>query len=129
MSIKRIEKFSGIHNLTKENFFNKLSEQFPLAMEQFSRWLQNYKSETRWGKTFGSRNDEQVIIMPEFYEIPFEMQMGILIAFFRETAEDSNYPNVLNYLPINEFINNFELYVIRGFHRLEISFITKPNFE
>lgn len=111
---------SGTFNLGKKNFFNDLTEFYPQAMEWFTLWIDDYKRETNWDRNFGciqERGEES--ISPCFYELPFEMQMGMIICFFRDMAEDKSYPHLLNYIAVNDLVDNFEIYVTRGFGRLE----------
>jgi hypothetical protein len=120
ISTTQNETFSGLYNLTPSNLFNKLSRQYPKAVNCFFNWLDEYKAKTNWNKQSGFLKDSQQLTpFPNFYDIPFEMQMGIIVHFFRDITEEDIYPNLLNYLPINELIDYFEKYITIAFHRLE----------
>jgi len=62
-----------MQNLNKENFFNEMASLCPLAMEYFSRWINEYKIEVKWNEVFGSK--------VKFHHLPFEMQNGIIARF------------------------------------------------
>jgi hypothetical protein len=66
-----------IENLTKENFFNELHDQYPEAVEHFCKWIDEYKREVNWDTLFGG----DLVRAPKFHEIPFEMQNGIIARF------------------------------------------------
>jgi len=61
-----------MEQLTKENFFNQLYQDYPNAMKEFCDWIDQYKLKVNWTK-----------FIPEakFHDIPYEMQMGIWFGF------------------------------------------------
>ena len=86
-------------SLTKENFFDELKANYPTAWLAFDLWIDEYKKAVDWDSLF---NDESLISVetqiskdsrrdvfgyskaPKFHEIPFEMQIGILLKFVTE---------------------------------------------
>jgi hypothetical protein len=62
-----------MENLSKENFWNELSEKYPQAVELFNNWIDKYQKEVGWGDLFPNG--------VKFHDLPFEMQNGILARF------------------------------------------------
>lgn len=62
-----------MQNLTKENFWLELNENFPDAMKMFRKWIDEYKAKVGWGDLFPNG--------VKFHDLPFEMQNGILARF------------------------------------------------
>lgn len=62
-------------NLNKENFWNSMKSNYPTAMAHFSEWIDAYKDSIKWKTMF---------FKSKFHDIPFEMQLGILIQYFFE---------------------------------------------
>lgn len=62
-----------MESLTRENFWNNIAEKYPDAMENFSEFLQVYKLSINWDSLFGDGLD--------FYQLPYEMQTGIIDKF------------------------------------------------
>ncbi len=78
-----------MENLTKENFFNELQEQYPVGMKVFCDWIDKYKADNDWDSLFRnnyvSRNLKLFI---KYHHLPFAMQIGIWIEFI------SSWPTV-----------------------------------
>jgi len=80
--------------LTKENFFNEMNEIFPNAMRLFGKWIDEYKKKVEWDQLFQNkalRNPQQSITYPtaiKFHNIPYDMQVGIWIAFADTTLNE-----------------------------------------
>lgn len=70
-------------NLNKENFFNLCQQCCPLAMGAFCKWIDAYKIGVDWKELFAER--------VKFHDIPFEMQVGILVSFFHEVDPEWFY--------------------------------------
>lgn len=62
-------------NLNKENFWNRVYADYPMATQAFCDWIDAYKQETGW--TAKAPNIK-------FHDLPIEMQVGILQRFFTE---------------------------------------------
>lgn len=108
--------------LTKENFWNEVSEKYPKATAHFKRWIDQYKGLNDWEKLFnqncrygtGSPYPDKY---PKYHDLPTFMQFGIFIQYAAETmglkALTANNPRKTiayhlkkletNY---NDFINN-----------------------
>lgn len=72
--------------LTPDNFFNQATQEWPLAMERFQAWIDQYQKLVRWPRLFINRQKcRGVQCKPDFikfHELPLEMQVGILFTFF-----------------------------------------------
>lgn len=74
-----------MESLDKE-FFNEIEAKCPFAIDVFKKWVIEYAKSEIWGKLFRDGI--------EFYDIPYEMQMGIMNKFFIETyAGKAEYRN------------------------------------
>lgn len=60
-------------NLNYQNFWPEAKEQWPLAVESFCKWIDEYKQSVNWRMLF----QEHI----KFHHIPLEMQLGVLIEF------------------------------------------------
>lgn len=79
-----------MQGLTKENFFNEMSNKYPLAHHLFLAWIDEFKLSIEYKKLF---NDESLKYVagpplnyekfeaPKFHHLPFEFQFGILCKF------------------------------------------------
>lgn len=83
-------------NLNKENFFNRMEELYPEAMADFKEWIDAYKLKVDWDDIFNGNqiaNEDtgerfkEIDMVPKFHDIPFEMQLGIIIAYASERVE------------------------------------------
>lgn len=74
-------------NITKENFFNAQREHFPLAVEHFCTWIDKYKELVEWNIIFNDEADYTGTPgnAPKFHDIPYEMQLGIILRYIMET--------------------------------------------
>lgn len=66
-----------MENLNKENFWDEMELKFPGAMNVFKQWIDGYKEEVKWDELFG----EDLLEPVKFHDLPFDMQVGILIRF------------------------------------------------
>lgn len=78
-----------MENLNKENTWAELKIQFPKEIKDFFDWIDEYKIAIDWKALFNSASEWQDMHgknapAPKFHDIPFEMQMGIIIAYFSE---------------------------------------------
>jgi hypothetical protein len=62
-----------IQNLTKENFWNRMMEQYPNATKKFCDWIDEYKVSVNWAILFGAKI--------KFHDLPYEMQVGIWFSY------------------------------------------------
>lgn len=71
-------------NLGKENFWDEMENKFPMAVDVFKKWIDQYKKRVNWGILFSDGI--------KFHDIPYELQMGIMNRFFIETyAGEAEY--------------------------------------
>jgi len=76
-------------NLNKENFFNILYERYPLAMQEFCDWIDQYKIDCNWSEIFGDKI--------KYHHLPIAMQIGIWVEFIfsfdgdKDVSEDITY--------------------------------------
>ncbi len=103
-----------MENLTKENFFNELMEKYPAAMANFCKWIDEYKKRVDWHGLFNwnyhagekEPDGKDKYRYPKFHEIPYEMQIGIILKWMQEaTEQDESMLDVRN-----DFIEMMELY-------------------
>ena len=66
-----------MENLNKENFWDEMELKFPGAMNVFKQWIDEYKQEVKWDELFG----EDLLEPVKFPDLPFDMQVGVLIRF------------------------------------------------
>lgn len=76
-------------SLTKENFWNKMMEDFPKATKSFCKWIDEYKKNVGWNGLFNSNSDYQDANgknakAPKFHDLPYAMQHGIWIFFCQD---------------------------------------------
>jgi len=84
-------------NLNKENFFNELTEKYPIAMKKFCDWIDEYKKSVNWNHLFG--NDvRHISLHVKFHDLPYDMQSGIIIRFACEHFKDTDNA----YIGVNE---------------------------
>lgn len=65
-----------VHNLTKENFFDDLRTKCPLAVEDFCKWIDNYKVLVGWDKIFQCNAGTGQVL--KLHELPLELQTGVI---------------------------------------------------
>ena len=75
-----------MEGLTKENFFNLMSDNYPFGMRLFTEWIDEQKKILDWNKIFNSDSEWQDCIgknapAPKFHDLPFELQFGMLSMF------------------------------------------------
>lgn len=64
-------------------------------MKLFCIWIDFYKSSVDWDDLFGDSWKD--VSTPKFHDIPFEMQFGIILAFFAEKINvNIRFQNVLD---------------------------------
>lgn len=82
-----------LENLTKENFWNEMTELYPVAMKKFYEWIDKYKEENNWKKMFGEhvlyeKEDfpytPTMSSIPKYHELPLAFQYGIFVQFIGE---------------------------------------------
>jgi hypothetical protein len=66
-----------MENLGNENFWDEMQKKYPMAVDVFKKWIAKYTDDPEWRSLFKSG------IL--FYDLPYEMQMGVMNRFFIET--------------------------------------------
>jgi len=67
----------NLSNLNKESFWDEMDIVYPYAVDEFRKWIDQYKEAINWNKFFKSEI--------KFHDIPYELQMGIMNRFFIES--------------------------------------------
>jgi hypothetical protein len=78
-----------MENLGTESFWKEMEERFPMAVDVFKNWISKYSNTKLWRTLF--KDDVS------FYDLPYDMQMGMMNRFFIET-----------YAGKEEYLNNVE---------------------
>lgn len=78
-----------MQNLNKSNYFDKLKEKYPKAVELFCSWVDTYKTSVHWNTLFNAdgrfiHKDEDKPVAPKFHDLPYELQYGIILRFFAQ---------------------------------------------
>lgn len=63
-------------NLSKMNFWDDCKRLYPKATADFCDWIDNYKKKVNWDFLFKGE-------LIKFHDIPFEMQIGIIMRYFQ----------------------------------------------
>lgn len=91
-------------NLSLDNTWNRMKELYPLAMEAFLKWIDEYKVQVDWNWLFGfscssSSGCGGHTEIPKFHDLPLEMQAGIIakwLSIVKQNNEGANFnPNWL----------------------------------
>jgi hypothetical protein len=74
-----------MENLNKENFWNALKLKYPEAVDNFCKWIDEYKKreDIDWYYLFGNDKRDSMEHI-KFHDIPLEMQIGILLLYVKE---------------------------------------------
>lgn len=89
-------KSDMISILTKEEFWDKITEKAPKQAGKFYDWINEYKQRNQWQKLFNGghmllqsspeyKNWNTHTSAPKFHELPVGMQIGIFIQYLQET--------------------------------------------
>lgn len=86
-----------MEGLTKENFWNEMVEKYPLAMEKFSSWIDQYKKDNNWKALFTNHDcecpsdyDSTIDLSPKVHNLPLAFQVGIFNQFCAEQEMDKS---------------------------------------
>lgn len=66
-----------MENLGTESFWQEMEQRFPMAVDVFKKWVNKYTDTELWRNLFRDRI--------YFYDLPYDMQMGMMNRFFVET--------------------------------------------
>lgn len=138
-------EFNGLKNLSKGNFWNKIETDFPLAMKAFHLWIDEYKQAVDWEILFNAGWHKGVSTSfdshghplshvtkhqtPKFHNLPYEMQIGILIRFFDDTTKLSHFDGVNGFVYTDRLLNEPIPYLTESFEEIErvINFLNKTT--
>ncbi len=85
-------------NINRENFLDGIKDKYPSAFDHFNKWLGLYKNEVEWIKLFNHGSPRYARMgwhNPDFHDLPFEMQAGIIARYLSEVqGEKEKYENV-----------------------------------
>jgi hypothetical protein len=79
--------------LSKENFWDELTEKYQLQMLEFTAWIDGYKERTNWNvlfNNFGHRLSGTDEI--KYHDLPFAMQLGIFIEYQMDAEKGIVFP-------------------------------------
>ena len=76
-----------MESLTKENFWNALTEKYPEEMQKFGEWIDEYKERVDWDNLFNGLKGP-FTSSPKYHELPTAVQFGI---FYQFTVENEEY--------------------------------------
>ena len=96
-------------NLTKENFWNRMKEQYPLSMESFCKFIDEYKKTVGWNGLFNEleiASQSFKTFAPKFHDVPYHFQLGVWIAFMESRGGCHMEVDMLNY-DLKEDIEGF----------------------
>lgn len=97
--------------LTNENFFRRMKELYPVSMNRFCDWIDEYKMATGWKGTIETdyRNAFCMYMDPaiKYHDLPNAMQLGIFIAFIRAEDRGQDYTVDLFAFNIQDFIEDY----------------------
>lgn len=88
-----------METLTKENFWNQMDEEYPVAMKKFKDWVNQYKEENNWIGLFNEQrhNDSNIdAVAPKFHDLPTGMQIGIFNEWWVSQYESLTEKDLLN---------------------------------
>ena len=88
-------------SLTKENFWNAMQSKYPVAMDRFCKWIDEYKNRVHW---YDLVNANFKCDAPKYHELPLAVQIGIFLQFVSEVNElaghnDSTMVNLVESIP------------------------------
>lgn len=75
-----MEEDDKVLGLTKENYFDEVTKKFPIAMNKFHGFIDQFKEIAEWEELFKYGI--------KFHNIPFLLQRGILLEFFNYQGID-----------------------------------------
>ena len=93
-------------NLNKENFFDALQQKHPAGMAIFCNWIDGYKAGVNWHAI--------VKEWVKFHDLPYPMQAGIMIEFFKQRHPDGKAPQTTDIEAVKEFFKYTIIYVLEG---------------
>lgn len=115
-----------MNNLSKENFFNERQRLYPKAMKLFCDYIDEYKKLVDWRSLFTTHDCDcpcdytDFDISPKFHDVPFELQVGVIMAFVEGLTPESHNQYGAAYLLQDGFnVAGIKLNLTRIFARIE----------
>lgn len=101
-------------SLTKENFWDGMNEKYPMAMQKFCTWIDEYKKRVEWDMMFRERHgrdadDNVKFEKPKYHDLPLAMQIGIF----------GQFSNELGGLPYDELLKGSKRLIEADFKQIE----------
>lgn len=80
-------------SLTKENFWNRMMETYPVSCNNFCNWIDTYKVAVNWLELFndGKAWAGGVTHAPKFHDLPHAFQFGIWYAYAAQLENEEWY--------------------------------------
>ena len=77
-------------NLDKETFWNEIMDKYPIGMERFCNWIDQYKLRVDWNSMFAANENTDQLHSSKYkyHDLPLAMQVGIFIQYALETADE-----------------------------------------
>jgi len=99
-----------------KKYWDAVKETCPDAFLIFSRWIDEYKESVGWNFLFSSyKEGKETKSLIKFHDLPYEMQIGVLLRFFMETAHpDDNWflPHLTEDSTMNDLGDPFDYFVV-----------------
>jgi CTP-dependent riboflavin kinase len=110
-----------METLTKEEFWDEMSQNYPKAMKHFNEWIDRYKEENNWKDIFNEdaevgKDDYMAGTLfeaPKYHDLPIAMQFGIFLEYLSDLGKGKYFPTSVVY------IDNFRRTVGYFIERLE----------
>lgn len=97
---------------SSRSFFDTHLEVYPVATRLFLGWIENYKSHINW----------DALIKVDLFELPTEMQMGIIISII-DGKGGYVWPSSVDEENVFEFLSSYLLYIEQKIDSLETGYI------
>jgi len=106
-----------MESLTKENFWNELHDKYTAEVEDFCKWIDQYKARIFWPLLFEYKE-------MKYHNLPIAMQIGIFLQYVSENGSRHGIE-----IPIITHQDDFERipYVIKDFFRSKHNDVLMDN--
>lgn len=74
-------------SLTKENFWNDMTELYPVPVKAFGAWIDEYKNRVGWHELFNCDKILGPKYLPKYHDLPLAMQIGIFMQYAIESGD------------------------------------------
>ncbi len=91
-----MDNWDDVECLTKENFWNELTDAFPEPVKEFGAWIDGYKKRVKWNALFcdcsnyhpKSGNSDRNTPSIKYHDLPIAFQFGIFLQYVFEKGDD-----------------------------------------